>query len=235
MSQSHRALTDRRVLHLKQTKTPFLGHILSFTANCNPFALQYVAQSSFCVLDACYQLCLQQAQSLSQHDRPEHKLCPNFKPYCLAQVWSCFTDFQLHLTHLQVTMHEKPKTSGQQVFVTRAGQAAGHTRTLTCALAWVWGASSGAALASRAELSGTEPSSVVTLCATPTLAISSSGLVTPEMTSPEAELVASMLLKLSWLAWVCMADADGANLGMGTGVLVLTDVIGLLTTFVCST
>jgi len=32
-----------------------------------------------------------------------------------------------------------------------------------------------------------------------------------------------------------MADADGANLGMGTGVLVLTDVIGLLTTFVCST
>ena len=63
----------------------------------------------------------------------------------------------------------------------------------------------------------------------------SSGLVTPEETSPEAELVASMLLKLSWLAWVCMADAGGANLGMGTGVLVLTDVIGVPTTFVCST
>jgi hypothetical protein len=62
MSQSRRELKDRRVVHLKQTKTPFLGHILSFTANCNPLALQYVAQSSFGVLNARYQLCLQQAQ-----------------------------------------------------------------------------------------------------------------------------------------------------------------------------
>ena len=74
---------------------------------------------------------------------------------------------------------------------------------------------------------------MVTLCATPALA-DSCALLVPVVPSPATVLVASVFLELSWLASGCVAGSGAANRGMGTGALVLTDVMGLLTTFVCS-
>ena len=82
-------------------------------------------------------------------------------------------------------------------------------------------------------MSGTEPSSVVTLCATPALCVSSA-LLTAEEMSPEAWLVVSTLLKLSWLASACTAGTGRANTGLRCAVLLLGSAIGLLTTFVCN-